>query len=189
MDYYRHESADVHEGAAIGSGTHIWQFCCIMKGAEIGRNCNIGAYVFVETGVKIGNGVKVKNNVSLYQGVELRDDVFIGPNVVFTNVINPRSFISRKSEFRPTIVKKGASVGANATIVCGHTIGEYAMIGAGAVVTKDVPPHALVKGNPGRVAGYVCKCGNTLKIGKDTYVCDVCQEQIMPMKGSNQDGV
>ncbi|MCM1185643.1 MAG: N-acetyltransferase [Lachnoclostridium sp.] len=179
MDYYRHDSADVHSDACIGAGTHIWQFCCIMQGVQIGQGCNIGAYVFVETGVKIGNGVKVKNNVSLYKGVELEDDVFVGPNVVFTNVINPRSFISRKSEFRPTIVKKGASIGANATVVCGHTIGEYALIGAGTVVTKDVPSHALVMGNPGRVTGYVCECGEKLQKREDRYVCDICQKHFI----------
>ncbi|MBO4980796.1 MAG: N-acetyltransferase [Lachnospiraceae bacterium] len=176
MDYFLHESAYVHKDARIGAGSRIWQFCCIMEGAQIGEHCNIGAYVFVEKGVKIGNGVKVKNNVSLYSGVELEEDVFVGPNVVFTNVINPRSFIERKSEFRPTIVKKGASIGANATIVCGHTIGEYALIGAGAVITKDVPPHALVMGNPARIAGYVCKCGEKLTRQQDQYVCAVCRE-------------
>lgn len=179
MNYYQHSSADVHEAAEIGEATHIWQFCCIMEGVHIGKNCNIGAYVFVETGVKIGDGVKIKNNVSLYKGVELENDVFIGPNVVFTNVINPRSFINRKAEFRSTIVKKGASIGANSTIICGHTVGEYALIGAGTVVTKDIPAHALVVGNPGRVVGYVCECGEKLQKEESAYVCNVCHKHFM----------
>ena len=176
MNYFLHESAYVHKDACIGAGSRIWQFCCIMEGTQIGKNCNIGAYVFVEKGVKIGNGVKVKNNVSIYSGVEIEDDVFVGPNVVFTNVINPRSFIEKKNEFRPTIVRKGASIGANATIICGHTIGEYALIGAGSVVTKDVPPHALVMGNPARITGYVCKCGEKLTRQQGQFVCSVCQK-------------
>lgn len=177
MNFYRHDSADVNAGAFIGTETHIWQFCCIMDDVQIGKNCNIGAYVFVENGVKIGDRVKIKNNVSLYKGIELEDDVFIGPNVVFTNVINPRSFINRKAEFRPTIVKKGASIGANATIICGHTIGEYALVGAGTVVTKDVPAHALIMGNPGRITGYVCECGEKLKKRENVHVCNSCQKQ------------
>lgn len=177
MNYYQHESAIVDAEAKVGEGTRIWQFCNIMGNTAIGKNCNIGAYVFVESDVRIGNGVKVKNNVSLYKGVELEDDVFIGPNAVFTNVINPRSFIERKSEFRPTIVKKGASIGANATIVCGHTVGEYALIGAGTVVTKDVPPHALVVGNPGRIRGYVCECGENLQKEEEKYICPRCGKQ------------
>lgn len=188
MDYYRHDSADVHEGAQIGAGTRIWQFCYIMEDVQIGKNCNIGAYVFVESGVRIGDGVKVKNNVALYKGVELENDVFVGPNAVFTNVPNPRSFIERKTEFKPTIVKRGASIGANATIVCGLTIGEYALIGAGCVVTKDVPAHALVVGNPGRVAGYVCKCGRKLKGEKDAYFCDVCGGSFI-LTGSGNNGI
>ena len=176
-NYFQHESAIVDAGASVGEGTRIWQFCNIMDNTKIGKNCNIGAYVFVESDVKIGNGVKVKNNVSLYKGVELEDDVFIGPNVVFTNVINPRSFIERKAEFKPTIVKKGASIGANATIVCGHTVGEYALIGAGTVVTKDVPPYALVVGNPGRIRGYVCECGEKLQKTEEKYVCAKCGKE------------
>lgn len=151
----------VDEGAQIGQGTTIWHFSHIMK-ATIGENCNIGQNVFVSSDVVLGNNVKVQNNVSIYTGVICEDDVFLGPSCVFTNVINPRSFINRKHEFRQTLVKRGASIGANATIICGATIGEYAMIGAGAVVTKDVPPYALVVGNPGRVVGKVDKEGNRI---------------------------
>lgn len=179
MSDYRHETAIVDENAKIGDETRIWQYCVIMKNAEIGSHCNIGAYVFVESDVKVGNGVKVKNNVSLYKGVELEDDVFVGPNVVFTNVINPRSFIERKAEFKATVVKRGASIGANATIVCGNSIGEYALVGAGAVVTKDVPPHALVMGNPARIRGYVCECGEKLHKAEESYVCARCGKQFV----------
>ncbi len=154
-----HESAHVDDGAKIGEGTSIWQNCIIQSGAVVGDNCNIGANVYIEKNVMIGNGVKIKNNVALYEGAIIKDDVFLGPNCVFTNVINPRSFINRKHEFRKTIVNRGATIGANATIVCGVEIGEYAFVAAGAVVTKDVAPHSLVMGNPGRVAGYVCICG------------------------------
>ncbi len=154
-----HESAFVDDGARIGEGTSIWQNCIIQSGAVVGDNCNIGANVYIEKNVSIGNGVKIKNNVALYDGAIIKDDVFLGPNCVFTNVINPRSFINRKHEFRTTIVNKGATIGANATIVCGTEIGEYAFVAAGAVVTKSVGPHVLVMGNPGREAGYVCMCG------------------------------
>lgn len=177
MNSYQHETAIVHVNAKIGNNTRVWQFCYIMDDVVIGDNCNIGAYVFVEKSVRIGNDVKIKNNVSLYTGVEIDDDVFVGPNVVFTNVINPRSFIERKKEFRPTIVKKGATLGANATIVCGHTIGEYALVGAGTVVTKDVPPHALVVGNPGKIAGYVCECGEKLEKVNKRYLCKSCEKE------------
>lgn len=179
MSYFQHDSAIIDAAARIGENTRVWQFCNIMEDVEIGENCNIGAYVFIEKGVRIGNGVKVKNNVSLYTGVELEDDVFIGPNAVFTNVINPRSFISRKEEFKPTIVRRGASVGANATIVCGHVIGEYALVGAGSVVTRDVPSHALVMGNPARIAGYVCECGGKLNKQGDEYSCEICKKKFL----------
>ncbi len=155
-----HPTAVIDPGASIGSGTRIWHFCHVMPEAVIGENCNLGQNVFVDNNVSIGSNVKIQNNVSVYNGVKLEDDVFIGPSVVFTNVINPRSFIERKNEFRPTIVKKGASVGANATIVCGVTIGEYAMIGAGAVVTKDVAPYALAVGNPAKEVGKVNEAGD-----------------------------
>jgi UDP-2-acetamido-3-amino-2,3-dideoxy-glucuronate N-acetyltransferase len=155
-----HNTAVIDEGALIGDQTHIWHFCHVMPAAVIGSHCNIGQNVFIDNNVRIGNGVKIQNNVSVYNGVQLEDGVFIGPSVVFTNVMNPRSFIERKEEFRPTLVQKGASIGANATIICGITIGEYAFIGAGAVVTKDVPPYALMTGNPARQVGWVDKEGN-----------------------------
>jgi UDP-2-acetamido-3-amino-2,3-dideoxy-glucuronate N-acetyltransferase len=157
-----HPSSIIDSGASIGEGTRIWHFCHIMPLAVIGKNCNIGQNVFIDNGVKVGNGVKIQNNVSLYNGVELADDVFIGPSVVFTNVINPRSAIERKDEFRATWVGKGATIGANATIVCGVKIGEYALIGAGAVVTRDVDAYAVIVGNPGTLSGWVNSRGNKL---------------------------
>lgn len=152
---YVHPSSVVDDGAQIGDGTQVWHFCHIMPGAVIGERCNLGQNVFVDNNVVIGNGVKIQNNVSVYNGVRLEDDVFIGPSVVFTNVTNPRSFVDRKHEFKQTFVKQGASIGANVTIVCGITIGKYAMIGAGTVVTKDVADFALVVGNPQRQVGTV----------------------------------
>ncbi len=154
-----HSTAVVDEGAKIGEGTRIWHFCHIMPGAKIGKNCNLGMNTFVDNNVKIGNGVKIQNNVSVYNSVTVEDDVFIGPSVTFTNVMNPRAFVERKSEFKPTLIKKGASIGANATIMCGIEIGEYSMVGAGAVITKNVPPNMLVLGNPGRVISKVSKEG------------------------------
>ena len=165
-DYQAHPTAIIDEGAAVGKGTKIWHFSHIMSGAVTGENCTIGQNVFVASDVILGNNVKVQNNVSVYTGVVCEDDVFLGPSCVFTNVINPRSFISRKEEFRKTLVKKGATIGANATIICGVTIGEYAMIGAGAVVTKDVPDYALIVGNPGKQIGWVDREGNTIENNK-----------------------
>ncbi|MDR2965780.1 MAG: N-acetyltransferase [Treponema sp.] len=153
--FYIHESSYADEGAEIGEGTKIWHFCHIMPGAKIGKNCSLGQNVNIGSRAVIGNGVKIQNNVSVYDDVIIEDDVFCGPSCVFTNVINPRSFVERKHEYKKTIVKKGASIGANATIVCGVTIGEYALIGAGSVVTKDIPAYALVYGNPARVHGAV----------------------------------
>lgn len=174
--YKVHSSAYVDEGAMIGEGTAIWHFCHIMSGARIGKNCKIGQNVVVHPTAVIGNGVKIQNNVSVYDAVTLEDDVFCGPSCVFTNVINPRSAINRNAPefFRKTLVKKGATIGANATIVCGVTIGRYAFIGAGAVVTKDVPDHALVYGNPARVKGYACECGETLVVEKGQAICKTC---------------
>ena len=164
MDNYQaHPTAVIDEGAVIGNGTKIWHFSHIMPKAIIGESCTIGQNVLVASDAVLGNNVKVQNNVSVYTGVVCEDDVFLGPSCVFTNVINPRSFISRKEEFRQTLVKKGATIGANATIICGVTIGEYAIIGAGAVVTKDVPDYALIVGNPGHQIGWVDKEGNTIK--------------------------
>lgn len=161
-DYKVDPTAIIDDGAQIGKGTLIWHFSHIMKDSIIGENCNIGQNVFISSNVVLGNNVKVQNNVSIYTGVICEDDVFLGPSCVFTNVINPRSFINRKDEFRSTLIKKGASIGANATIICGVTIGEYALIGAGAVITKDVPPYTLIVGNPGRMIGKVDKEGNRI---------------------------
>ena len=172
--YYAHELAIIDDGCTIGSGTKIWHFSHIMSGCTIGRDCNIGQNVVVSPQVVLGNNVKVQNNVSVYTGVTCEDDVFLGPSAVFTNVINPRSAIARKDQYRPTVVKRGASIGANATIVCGHTIGQYALIGAGAVVTKDVKPYALVVGNPARQTGWVSEYGHKLKFDSNNIA--VCPE-------------
>jgi UDP-2-acetamido-3-amino-2,3-dideoxy-glucuronate N-acetyltransferase len=162
VSYVAHESAYIDEGCRIGDGTKIWHFSHIMTGATIGARCTIGQNVVVSPDVVIGDNVKIQNNVSIYTGVILEDDVFCGPSMVFTNVVNPRSHIVRKHEFKRTLVQRGATLGANCTIVCGHTIGCYAFVGAGAVVTMDVPDYALVVGNPARVSGWVCTCGVTL---------------------------
>ena len=158
-NYFVHESSYVDEGAEIGEGTKVWHFTHIMSGAKVGKKCSIGQNVNIGSKAIIGNGVKIQNNVSLYDDVVIEDDVFCGPSCVFTNVINPRAFIERKHEYKQTLIKKGASIGANATIVCGVTVGEYALIGAGSVVTKDVPPYALVYGNPARMHGTVNEAG------------------------------
>lgn len=157
-----HPSSFVDEDCQIGEGTRIWHFSHIMSGCVIGKNCNIGQNVVISPEVIIGNNVKIQNNVSVYTGVICEDDVFLGPSMVFTNVLNPRSSVNRRGQYIKTIVKKGATIGANATIVCGHTIGEYAFIGAGAVVTKDVPPYALIVGNPGRQIGWMSEYGHRL---------------------------
>ena len=158
-NYFVHESSYVDVGAEIGEGTKVWHFTHIMSGAKVGKKCSIGQNVNIGGKAVIGNGVKIQNNVSLYDDVIIEDDVFCGPSCVFTNVINPRAFIERKHEYKQTLIKKGASIGANATIVCGVIIGEYALIGAGSVVTRDVPPYALVYGNPARVHGTVNEAG------------------------------
>jgi len=163
MGYFAHETAIIDKDCLIGEGTKIWHFSHIMSNCEMGEGCNIGQNVVVSPGVKLGKNVKIQNNVSIYTGVECEDDVFLGPSMVFTNVINPRSAVNRKNEYAKTIVKKGASIGANATIVCGHDIGEYAFIGAGAVVTKTVQPFALVVGNPARQIGWMSEYGQRLE--------------------------
>ncbi|MFW5673966.1 MAG: acyltransferase [Rikenellaceae bacterium MAG02] len=162
IEYYAHPTAIIDEGATIKKGTKIWHFCHIMSGAYIGENCSLGQNVFVATGVRLGNNVKVQNNVSLYTGVICEDDVFLGPSMVFTNIINPRSAIVRKDQYQTTIIRRGATIGANATIVCGIEIGEYAFIGAGAVVTKDVSPYALVVGTPAKQIGWMSEYGHKL---------------------------
>lgn len=164
--YQAHETAVIDPGCTIGDGTRIWHFSHIMPGCIIGRNCNIGQNVVISPQVVLGDNVKVQNNVSVYTGVTCGDDVFLGPSCVFTNVVNPRSAVSRKDQYLKTHVGRGASIGANATIVCGHTIGEYAMIGAGAVVTKDIPPYALVVGNPSRRIGWVSEYGHRLSFNE-----------------------
>ncbi|MEW6752272.1 MAG: acyltransferase [Candidatus Latescibacterota bacterium] len=170
-----HETARVDQPVKIGSGTRIWHFTHVMPGACIGGQCNIGQNVYIDRDVVIGNGCKLQNNVSVYKGVTLEDGVFCGPSMVFTNVINPRAFIERKHEFRLTLVKRGATLGANSTIVCGVTIGEYALVGAGAVVTRDVPAYALVLGVPARQAGWVCQCATALpRRTPPPLVCGVC---------------
>ena len=173
-----HESSFIDLGVEIGKGTKIWHYSHIMTNAHVGKNCTIGQNVFIGEGVRIGNGVKIQNNVSVFTGVIIEDEVFLGPSVVFTNVFNPRSHIERKHEYRRTLVRLGATIGANATIICGITIGRYAFIGAGAVVTKDVPDYALVYGNPSRLIGWVCQCGEKLEFlikgEQEISKCDNC---------------
>jgi len=173
-NFFAHNSAVIDEGSTIGNGTKIWHFSHIMTGCTIGDNCNIGQNVVVSPGVTLGNNVKVQNNVSIYTGVICEDDVFLGPSMVFTNVINPRSAVNRKSEYMKTLVKRSATIGANATIVCGITLGEYCFIGAGAVVTKDVKPYALVVGNPARQIGWMSEFGHRLEFDENSIA--VCPE-------------
>ena len=172
-DVFVHESAVVDENVTIGKGSKIWHFCHISSGATLGEGCVLGQNVFVAPNVKIGSGVKIQNNVSLYVGVEVDDDVFLGPSCVFTNVINPRAHIERKDEFKATRVRRGVSVGANATIVCGVELGEYTMVGAGAVVTRDTLPHALLVGIPARQVGWACQCGQRLQ-DSEAPTCTRC---------------
>ena len=175
-NYFVHESSYVDEPSIIGEGTKIWHFSHVLKGVSVGKKCNIGQNVVIGPNVKVGDNCKIQNNVSVYEGVELEDNVFCGPSMVFTNVFNPRSEVVRKDEYRKTLVKRGASIGANATVVCGSTVGEYAFIGAGAVVTKDVPAYALVMGNPARRSGWMCRCGEKLsKAGAgESVTCAAC---------------
>jgi UDP-2-acetamido-3-amino-2,3-dideoxy-glucuronate N-acetyltransferase len=166
-EYIAHETAVIDDGCIIGKGTHIWHFSHVMPGCRIGENCNLGQNVVVSPDVVLGNNVKVQNNVSIYTGVICEDDVFLGPSMVFTNVTNPRSAVNRRGQYATTLVKKGATIGANATVVCGHNIGEYALIGAGAVITKDIAPFALVVGNPSRQIGWVSEYGHRLSFDND----------------------
>ena len=171
-DFFAHETAVIDDGCSIGEGTRIWHFSHIMKDCEIGKNCNIGQNVVVSPEVVLGNNVKVQNNVSIYTGVICEDDVFLGPSMVFTNIVNPRSAIIRRGQYEKTIIRRGVSIGANATIVCGHSIGEYAFIGAGAVVTKEVLPYALVVGNPAKQVGWMSEFGHKLDFdGDEVAVC------------------
>ena len=172
--YFVHESSYVDEPCQIGEGTKIWHFSHVMANSVLGPRCNIGQNVVISPGVRLGEGCKIQNNVSLYTGVILEDFVFCGPSMVFTNVVNPRSEVARKDEYRTTLVKRGASIGANATVVCGITIGQYAFIGAGAVVTRDVPDFALVMGNPARRSGWMCRCGIKLRTNGRTMTCATC---------------
>jgi len=179
-NYFAHESAIIDQGCQIGEGTKIWHFSHIMPNCTIGKNCNIGQNVVVSPDVVLGDKVKVQNNVSIYTGVTCEDDVFLGPSMVFTNITNPRSAIIRKDQYEKTLVKKGASIGANATIVCGNTIGEYSFIGAGTVVTKDVKPYALVVGNPGKQIGWMSEFGHKLVFDKSGLaVCPESKEKYM----------
>ena len=177
--HFVHPTAKADDPCVIGEGTHIWHFSHVMSDCTIGKDCNLGQNVHVATGVRIGNNVKIQNNVSLYTGVELEDDVFCGPSMVFTNVINPRSHINRKNEYRKTLVRRGASLGANSTIVCGVTIGKYAFVGAGAVVTRDVPDYALVVGSPARRIGWMCQCGVRLHSSEGHAHCESCGTSYM----------
>lgn len=179
-----HESAYVDADCQIGAGTKVWHFSHLMRGCHLGENCNIGQNVVIAEGVTLGRGCKVQNNVSIYQGVTCEDEVFLGPSMVFTNVFNPRAAVSRKSEYRPTLLKKGTTIGANATIVCGHTLGEYCMIGAGAVVTKDVPAYALMTGVPARRTGWVSRHGEKLVFDENDHaVCPATGEEYVLQDG------
>jgi len=176
-EFQAHPTATIDPGCSIGAGSSIWHYSHVMTGARIGRNCSLGQNVFVARDVVIGDNAKIQNNVSLYEGVVLEEDVFCGPSMVFTNVINPRSHVSRKHEYRKTLVRRGATIGANATIVCGHTIGSFAFIGAGAVVTHDVPAYALMLGVPAAIAGWMCECGMRLPLpaaGAAAAACPSC---------------
>lgn len=184
-EYFAHETAVIDEGVSIGKGTKIWHFSHIMTGSVIGKNCNIGQNVVISPGVKLGNNVKVQNNVSVYTGVICEDDVFLGPSMVFTNVVNPRSAVNRRDKYEETLVEKGATIGANATIVCGHKIGRFAFIGAGAVVTKDVKPYSLVVGNPARHTGWMSEYGHKLNFDAGGFA--VCPES--GEKYSLKDGI
>ncbi len=178
--YFVHESSYVDQPCQIGKGTSIWHFSHIMKDTVIGERCNIGQNVVISPGCRVGNNVKIQNNVSVYTGVILEDDVFCGPSMVFTNVINPRSHVSRRDQYLQTLVKTGASIGANATVVCGSTLGRYCFVGAGSVVTKDVPDYAMVYGSPARIRGWVCNCGTKLAFAAGDSAraaCDACHRQ------------
>jgi len=177
QDYFVHPTSVVDEGVTVGAGTKIWYFCHVQGGSSLGARCILGQNVNIDRDVTVGDGVKIQNNVSVYKGVVVEDDAFLGPSCVFTNVLNPRAHVERKTEFRPTRVGKGATVGANATVICGHDLGDYCMIGAGAVVTSDVPAYGLVVGVPARLAGWVCRCGERLEFGSGSSAdCPACAD-------------
>jgi len=182
-NYFVHESSVIDDKVAIGENTKIWHFSHVLSGSIIGDNCVLGQNVMVGPNVKIGNNCKIQNNISIYNSVELEDDVFCGPSCVFTNVNNPRAFIERKDEFSKTIVKKGATIGANATIVCGVTLGAYCFVGAGALVNKDIPDYALVVGVPFNRIGWVCKCGKRIKLINEFYTCEFCKKNYLEKSG------
>ncbi len=179
-----HPSSYVEKDVRIGQGTKVWYFCHIRKKVVIGKNCQLGQNVYIDPYVRIGNNVKIGNNVSVYRGVSLEDGVFCGPSVVFTNVINPRSYYPRKlKEYKTTLVKKGATIGANATVICGNTIGEFSFIGAGSVITKDVLPYALVYGNPAKQNGWICECGEKLEFKRNRTKCKICKKGYLLKNG------
>ena len=184
--YFSHETAIIDEGCIIGNGSKIWHFSHLMEGAKIGKNCNIGQNVFIANDVVLGNNVKVQNNVSLYRGVQCEDDVFLGPSMVFTNVKNPRSAIVRKDEFQETIIRKGATIGANATIVCGTSIGKFAFVAAGAVITKNVIDYALMKGVPAKQDGWISEFGEKLEFENDIATCKATKQQYKLENGNCQ---
>jgi len=172
-EFFVHESSYIDANVTIGKGTKVWHFCHVLSNTSIGQNCSFGQNCVVGPKVKVGNGVKVQNNISIYEGVEIEDDVFLGPSMVFTNVINPRSFVVRRDEFKKTLIKQGASIGANATVVCGITIGKYAFVGAGSVITKDIPDFAMVYGNPGKIRGWISILGNKLVFNHEGIANDI----------------
>ena len=183
--YFAHQTVIIDEPCDIGSGTKIWHFSHIMKDSKLGKNCNIGQNVFISSGAAIGDNTRIQNNVSIFDGVVCEENVFIGPSVVFTNVINPRAEINRRSEFKKTLIKKGSTIGANATIICGNSLGEYSFIAAGSVVTKDVLPYALVMGNPSKQVGWVSKYGNKLNFdSKNIAICDITKQKYFLEKNS-----
>lgn len=181
-DFFVHESSYIDDDCEIGSNAKIWHFCHVMKNTKIGKNTSLGQNVVAGPNVTIGANCKIQNNVSVYDGVEIEDDVFCGPSCVFTNVINPRAFVERKNEFKKTLLKKGCSIGANATIVCGVKLGEYSLIAAGAVIVKDVAPYSIMAGVPAKRIGFVCKCGETLN--EKDFICKVCGEKYLFLEGS-----
>ena len=182
-DYYVHPSSFVDEGAVVGKGTKVWHFCHVLPGAVIGERCNIGQNCVIMPGAKLGNNVKLQNNVSVYEGVELEDDVFCGPSMVFTNVGTPRSHVNRRGEYQRTVVRRGASIGANATVVCGHSLGRFCFVGAGAVVTRDVKDFALVVGNPAKQIGWMCQCGERLALTNNAATCGRCGTRYREQQG------